>query len=1413
MRDQQIARISESRFGATPLIVPGRRNSQKRKYWTAGAFWLVGLLICAPPLRAELEVFASFEDPAEVASIKTSPGVHFQSSTRFPAWEGKSLEVQFPSGGGWIQFPQIPSDWRWQESLLLFAWSEQPATLRLELMDRAGGKYAKAFQLRRGANHLQLPLAQAQTLNRGQMQSLTLSGGQPGTFYLDYFALDRFHPVLEQRGRWDIDYSMQAETPHVPWARPFAGGPIKVFAIADVADGRGMIELAERLEMDFRATTIGSSPGINKWGFGDFYRQRSGGGEFWKDAYSLAHNYIADDLLNGPQREVILWPGIRPWESYPREVREALQKRVEAGAGLVLFSPFQRSRGDEGFSALSPLALPDLKSEDGNNFFRNRFESWDHSEWKPTTSHYITRGIPFEAFPWEQMAVPPAKAAGEVLLTTAQGTPVLAVREVGKGRVVAFGYAEKGMIPEIHEVFETGLHYPYQEYLWSLVARAVIWAARREPAGSIEKITTEPRGASIAISPGHPPGLLEVRVKNSFGETEDTFSLSTASRPGPIQLAFSRQLSGGLHFLEARLLHNEKVTDWATSTFQVPSPARILSIQPAQDRVQAGQPIPVHLRLQASRKTAVQVRVRLLDNYDRLLDQRQFETEIEGETPHQLTLSTSGALAHLARVDCEILAAGVHADRQVAEFFILQPRKWDDYDIVMYRFGPDPIPGIWPSIDRQMQRLWVSTLSSYSLSHSKHANYQVQAQTRISGQESPDGPARNYYTAMKKKYLATGDKMTLVREYCLDDPGYRELIRRELREKTAPWVPFSPLSYYVYEEPSLTCYEDAVDICFSPFTLAAMRRWLRDQYQTLEQLNQQWTTQFDNWEAVVPDDAPQAQARGNYASWADHRTYMEKTYADSFAFVLEELRQVDPEGILLNSGTQVSGSHNGCDYSRLNLYTHHLNAYDGGNQLDFHRCFNPEVKISGGAGYGVLGPDVFYDFYSNLFKGASGGAYIFWQYSTLDPDLTMSQSGKDMEKGFQELRGDGIGKLLGQAIPDNHGIAIHYSYPSIHGAWIVDGKVTEEASEHTSQTLDRFNANRDGWVKILKDLGLQFDFIAYGDLEKEGVLAQKYRTLILPMSVALSDREVSSIREFVRQGGTLVADAMPGIMDQHCSFRTQRALLDLFGIDLPRGSREALATGKGEKTLRTITARSLAPAGGQPTFLANRYGDGRAYYLNTFLDSYPADKLEGRTQDALANLQRVLLDARLQPKVRIRGKEGRPISSCSAYLLNLGTTRLLGLIPDKKMPAAEPIRIEFEGVSTIYDVRKKRSLGSASKFETIIEPAVPCVFALIANPVGSIKTLAPAQARLGEEIEVRMEVDGPASFQSVAKVTVLSPAGETIRYYGKNIDIRDNRGSFRFRTALNDLPGEWTVTITDVVSGVTGKVKIRVQRT
>ena len=786
------------------------------------------------------------------------------------------------------------------------------------------------------------------------------------------------------------------------------------------------------------------------------------------------------------------------------------------------------------------------------------------------------------------------------------------------------------MIPAITSVFETGLDYPYQEYLWALVARAVVWAAQREPEARIDTIAASADQVKVSIASAPAGSSVRARISSAFGEIESADLSVPVTGSNSVVVKLPRS-GAGSRFVDLRLVQGDRVLDWAAAVAQLPEPVSLVSLATELDRVPVGQPVVVQIGLTSPAETKCVVRARLLDNYDRLLDEQSIELLVSGKLDHRLVLKTIGALTHLAHVDCEVIVDGLRADRRKTDVFVLQPRAWDDFDIVMYRFGPDPIPGIWPAIDRQIRRLNVTTLSSYSLSNSKHANYNVQAQTRISGQESPDGPSRDYYTRMKKQYLATGDKHALVREHCLDDPAYRELITRELKQLTAPWVPFSPMSYYVYEEPSLTCYGDAVDICFSPHTLKSMREWLRSSYGSLEALNRQWGTSFADWGSVIPDDAREAQARGNYSSWADHRTYMEKTYADAFSFVLDQLRTIDPQGILLNSGTQISGSHNGCDYSRINRFTRHLNAYDGGNQLDFHRCFNPDVKISGGAGYGVLGKDVFYNFYSNLFKGANGGAYIFWQYSTLDPDLTMSQSGKDMEEGFRELRAQGTGKLVGLATPENNGIAIHYSYPSIHAAWIVDGAVQEDVSYNTSKSFDRFNENRDGWVKILKDSGLQFDFLAYSGVERGELVSKGYKMFVLPMSYALSDKEVAAIREFVAGGGIVLADALPGVMDDHCRFRDTRTLLEVFGIEAAPGNRQGIVEGAGEKGLVLKGARVLEQAGETPLLLAHEFGKGQAYLLNYHLDGYPKDKMEKRSAPALARFSKSASGRPCQP--------------------------------------------------------------------------------------------------------------------------------------------------------------------------------------
>jgi len=128
-------------------------------------------------------------------------------------------------------------------------------------------------------------------------------------------------------------------------------------------------------------------------------------------------------------------------------------------------------------------------------------------------------------------------------------------------------------------------------------------------------------------------------------------------------------------------------------------------------------------------------------------------------------------------------------------------------------------------------------------------------------------------------------------------------------------------------------------------------------------------------------------------------------------------------------------------------------------------------------------------------------------------------------------------------------------------------------------------------VKALKDSGLQFDFIAYSAVESGELISKGYRTLVLPMSVALSDREVDAIREFVRG-----RNADRGRPARHLGRALHvpggPPLLDVFGIDAPPGSREAISEASGELGLKVTTARALAAEGNRPILISNRFGQG-----------------------------------------------------------------------------------------------------------------------------------------------------------------------------------------------------------------------------
>ena len=287
------------------------------------------------------------------------------------------------------------------------------------------------------------------------------------------------------------------------------------------------------------------------------------------------------------------------------------------------------------------------------------------------------------------------------------------------------------------------------------------------------------------------------------------------------------------------------------------------------------------------------------------------------------------------------------------------------------------------------------------------------------------------------------------------------------------------------------------------------------EYGTLDALNRVWKSQFKSWDAVIPSTTEQAKKSGNFAPWADHRTFMEVTFARAYARVRDSVVEGDPEARIALSGTQETNAYNGADWYRLDRVIDDFLSYEGGNQWDMHRSFaKPDSMIGFWTGYGSSGIGV----QNAIWNAAVNNVLhpnVFWMYSFLDPDMTHSKSARDMGQAFRSLRSEGVGKLLMESERLGDRIAIHYSMPSVHGASILGYHRNFDGGADIApeKAVANFPANRDGWVRAVKDLGLQFDFVASEQIE--GGAPKISTRLILPLSVA-PRRGGEGRREFAR---------------------------------------------------------------------------------------------------------------------------------------------------------------------------------------------------------------------------------------------------------------------------------------------------------
>lgn len=1259
--------------------------------------------------------------------------------------------------------------------------------------------------------------------------------------------------------KYDITYTTEVDTEHPIWAKPYAEGTLKVLFLPSVMYGREMIELAQRMDVEFETVTVDKMWDLNKWGLGDYYDIRGAQWDF-SIMYQNIENVITSDL----HFDTLIIPGLIGWGYYTTKTREAILRRVEQGAGLVLMKPFHGA-GQEKSAELELLSPMRALIEEGLNhkgYPKLQQDQLVSEPWK-ATGHYITDGIPLEILPYQDFGIYPYEAVGDVILSTESGLPIAAVKEYGKGRIVSFGYFVGDILPQHKEYLPSNcfdsnmemwkgarhsLSFRVQEYLYGLVARSVIWAARKEPNCTIEEVSEiiEPSLAvagsaatrSDALSGSHSLTVrtagdatgctLQYTIKDDFDHIV-TEGKSTESLELPIPEALKL---GGQYRVDVQLKRGDKVVDWSTKVLSYPLTSQITELTVDQEIVKPGDRVTGKASIADGQGEVI---LKLVDYFGYVHYERA--EAVSGNQSITFEVKVPELKSLYLRIEAELRKDGhlinkktkrvftPASDRKIRDFEVFlvpQNRGAGDFtQLVGERFRDMGITGLFPGSNKLSALSGVEGMGVYWYN-------------------------RPAYTERKDNYLRTKDKSHLHRKPCFNDPEFWTEIREKVHMNVSVNKNMRPISYFANDEGSITCYTDEQDLCFCPHCMKGMQSWLADEYGDLHTLNNVWETTYSDWSEAIPYTFQEARKAGDYASWGDHRRFMEMSFAGAYEKISQYIKEADSEGVTRLSGCQASTTYSGYDYYQLHKHIGYVEAYSVGHQIEMHRSFaKPDTVIGGWHGYGNKGTAVTHYVWSAMFHRFTLIS-LFHDYSFLNPDFSYSQSAKDFGRNIKEVRREGIGKLLLYTAKRDHlGIALHYSMNSVHGSYIREDHI-------------RFEQNRTGWIRLLEDMGYQYQMVATPQIEAGELVDDGYKMLILPYSIALSEKEATAIKKFVEAGGMVIGDFQSGIMDEHCKLYDHGKLDDVFGVErlttdsIPFFSSDSCAVIEdfpyfkhkpGYKVKGEIAngiGASIAESGirtsiGKSAFVddfmrriaqvtVNECGNGKGVYLNFALDKYSDIRSNPNGEQIRALFKKIFDLSAVQKFATLKSEEGADIDyGYESFYFSDGDAKYMGVLRnvieagkagnDGVMlggdsyanETVERIVLEFAQLSHVYDVRKKRYVGYTDRVVVDLMPGETALFSLLPTEKERILVDMDDSFHRGGEIEIQAELAAGSSnpdYSSVCSLSFYDPDGNYSWIYSDNKILKNNKLSAAFRIPLNEKTGTWKLVAKDVASGI-----------
>jgi hypothetical protein len=574
------------------------------------------------------------------------------------------------------------------------------------------------------------------------------------------------------------------------------------------------------------------------------------------------------------------------------------------------------------------------------------------------------------------------------------------------------------------------------------------------------------------------------------------------------------------------------------------------------------------------------------------------------------------------------------------------PKQWDKFTMLVWQFKTD--------VTRD--RALYESLNLHGF-HVDRQNGKLQAFGKETGWPYyVDHAADKGYLHLAKRADAIAGKKEIVeRPHSLADPKVMDEVRKILVRNVAAAKGTTAVAYAFDDEISIGSFCSPIEADGHPLAVAAYRRFLEKTYGTIEKLNAEYGTTYASFDAVEPKSyeavreqlKPDAIGRTNLSPWCDWRSAMDTQWADALADLTRTANGADPDVPAGFVGGQGACAYGGYDYRKLAAAVQWMEAYDIGGTNEILGSFWDQTR-----------PRV-QTFFSS--KDAKRDAWFLWYYLCHGnravicwPDGWFAD-GKPADyiaanaATFKEVQGP-VSRAIVDGTFVHDPIAIYYSHPSIQATWALDAATHRgtwpRRSSSMENTMSTSNLTRLGWLKTLEDLGLQAKFIHQDHLLSGALGKQGFKVLLLNRTLCLSDPEAAAVKAFAAAGGTVIADHLAGIFDEHGKARAKGALDDLFGLsrDLSKGilGGKTLTEADAERA-QQFSTKSWAIEGadlahGMPVFergMGSVIRKGRNVYLNLSPAGYLLKRPKGEAPEWLSLVKGLMTDAGIEARLAL----------------------------------------------------------------------------------------------------------------------------------------------------------------------------------